>query len=734
VPAYAWVPEKLAAMDVVLALSAAATVFGLALGLTVILSLLRQRRRQSSHSTIKTPIAATVLRTGVGVVLVVGLGWVAILTLMSAIAQSGRWDLPSGTLLETVLTACQFEHSSRDGVDSEHMICPTRLAADDFPQVLQDAVLASEDARFFSHGAIDPRSTLRAAWHWLRGNRQGGSTITQQLARSLLLKKEDSLGRKVSEAVAAVRISALLTRSEILTRYMNAVPHARNMNGFDDPARYYFGVGVQKLDLAEAALLVSMLPEPNNRDPLRNPTVALVKADDALQHMVNQQKITAAEAANAKAELKRRLLRGTLRRGDDAYKRVEYRPYRDLAIREAHASGINLGGDYRLIAFMDPDFQQALVTQVCSITGRHQAAGFFMHPSGEVLATTGSCTYTGEWNRATDSARSIGSTGKLFPLIGIHEMSASLKDQYPTAPIKRPNWPAEPNSRCLARTTVSLGFALAQSCNRPWTEASIRMGPRLSEIVRRFDLTPGAPALIPIGGIHTSPMKLAKAYASLQNRGAIPEARYLIATIGSKGNVIGQPAIKSQRRVMSPSIALAVLHDLRGPVKSGTARAANSLHAMVYGKTGTSSRNEDALFVGLTEDFVGSLWLGYDQPTPMPGVHGGGTPANAFSKLTDFYYLRLAQSRLHGDPTEAVGYWAHLDLRHLALRNQRLFSLVAFGSALLSCLLLSRRRQGHLKVHSRQAFNGNSDSQQQPSPQPHAIHPSAQDDSVDSLI
>jgi penicillin-binding protein 1A len=721
-------------MDPVLGLSAAVTVFGLALGLTVMLSLLRQRRRQSPRSTIKIPIATTALRTLVGLVLVIGVGWVATLTLMSAIAQSGRWELPSGNLLGTALSACQFEHSSRAGVDSEHMICPTRLAADDFPQVLQDAVLTSEDARFFSHGAIDVRSALRAAWHLFRGNRQGGSTITQQLARSILLKKEDSVGRKVVEAVAAIRIAALLTRSEILTRYMNVVPHARNMNGFDDPARYYFGVGVQKLDLAEAALLVSMLPEPNNRDPLKNPTYALVKAVGVLQRMLDQQKITATEAANAEAELKRRLLRGTLRRGHDAYVRVEYRPYRDLAIREAHTSGIKLDGDYRLIIFMDPEFQQTLITQTCSITGNHQAAGFFMRPSGEVLATTGSCTYTGEWNRATDSARSIGSTGKFFPLIGIHEMSASLKDQYPTTPVRRPNWPAEPNSRCLARTTVSLDFALAQSCNRPWTEAAIRLGPRLSEIVRRFDLAPGAPVLVPIGGIHTSPMKLAQAYASLENKGALPEVRYLIATIGSRGNVIGRPAIKSQRRVMSPSIALAVLHDLRGPVKSGTARAANSLHAMVYGKTGTSSRNEDALFVGLTEDFIGSLWVGYDQPTPMPGVHGGGTPANAFSKLTDFYYLRRAQNRLHGDQPEAVGYWAHFDLKHLLLRSQRLISLVAFGSALLTCLLLYRRRQGHLQVHSRQAFNGDNDPQQKPPPppppQPHAMHPSAQDDSV----
>ena len=345
-------------MDPVLGLSAAVTVFGLALGLTVMLSLLRQRRRQSPRSTIKIPIATAALRTVVGLVLVIGVGWVATLTLMSAIAQSGRWELPSGNLLGTALSACQFEHSSRGGVDSEHMICPTRLAADDFPQVLQDAVLTSEDARFFSHGAIDVRSALRAAWHLFRGNRQGGSTITQQLARSILLKKEDSVGRKVVEAVAAIRIAALLTRSEILTRYMNVVPHARNMNGFDDPARYYFGVGVQKLDLAEAALLVSMLPEPNNRDPLKNPTYALVKAVGVLQRMLDQQKITATEAANAEAELKRRLLRGTLRRGHDAYVRVEYRPYRDLAIREAHTSGIKLDGDYRLIVFMDPEFQQ----------------------------------------------------------------------------------------------------------------------------------------------------------------------------------------------------------------------------------------------------------------------------------------------------------------------------------------------------------------------------------------
>ncbi|GAG38745.1 unnamed protein product, partial [marine sediment metagenome] len=245
--------------------------------------------------------------------------------------------------------------------------------------------------------------------------------------------------------------------------------------------------------------------------------------------------------------------------------------------------------------------------------------------SGEVLAVAGSCTYSGEWNRATDIKRSIGSTGKLFPLIGVHEAGVSLDQRVSTRPLRGRDWPAEPNSRCVARGTVTLEFALAQSCNRPWTEMAMWLGPKLTDIVARFDMGPPvSPALVPIGGVQTSPMKLARSYAALKNDGVLPQVRYLATAIGPKGNILGIVQAKLQPRVMSRATALAILDDLRGPVKRGTARAANSIHALVYGKTGTSSRNEDALFVGLTERFAGSLWLGYDLPQPMPGEHGGG--------------------------------------------------------------------------------------------------------------
>jgi penicillin-binding protein 1A len=632
---------------------------------------------------------APALRVAVGTILIAVLIRSSILLLVGLAAQSDRWHLPNGELLEAILSSCQVEHSRRAGIDAEHMICPARLAAHEFPRALRDAVIASEDERFFSHGAVDFRSSMRAAWYSMSGDRQGGSTITQQLARSLLLRKEDSFERKVLEAVAAIRIFAILSRDEILTRYLNAVPHARNMSGFDEPAHHYFGVGVQDLTLAEAALLVGMLPEPNNRDPFKAPADAFDAAVGVLQRMHQQHKITADQAAGAEQELRRRVLGGNLRRGDKTYARIEYRPYRDLAMREAQANGIALPGDYRLIVYLDAAFQQTLMAQICAIAGPHQAAGFFMRPSGEVLATAGSCRYTGAWNRAADIARSIGSTGKLFPLIGAHEAGISLKYPVSTRPLRRPNWPAEPNSRCLARSKVRLDFALTYSCNRPWAEMAVRMGPRLDGIIERFDLAaPKSAALVPLGGINTSPLKLTRAYAALRNGGVLPPVRFLRAAIGPKGNVIGMPAAKAERRAMSQATAAAVLQDLRGPVRRGTARAANSVHALVYGKTGTSSRNMDALFVGLTQDFVGSIWLGHDRPSPMQGVHGGGAPAQAFARLTDFYYLRLAEARFRQHREEiASGEWGKL--RSLAPREPTIRNLAVLGSMGMSCWLLA---------------------------------------------
>jgi penicillin-binding protein 1A len=247
------------------------------------------------------------------------------------------------------------------------------------------------------------------------------------------------------------------------------------------------------------------------------------------------------------------------------------------------------------------------------------------------------------------------------------------------------------------------------------------LGPRVTDIVKRFGITPpNAPSLVPIGGVQTSPMKLAQAYASLENDGMLPHVRFLIAAIGPRGNVVGVPAAKDGPRVMSTATASSVLQALRGPVKRGTARAANSPHALVYGKTGTSSRNEDALFVGLTEGFVGSIWLGYDRPSPMPGIHGGGTPAKAFSKLTDFYYVRLAQARF-AESDEELGGAAWGRLKTFAARQPGIIAITTLGSLVMLCFLLPalfRRRELPASAPSPEPPQGDRGLQPQPYQQP----------------
>ena len=337
---------------------------------------------------------------------------------------------------------------------------------------------------------------------------------------------------------------------------------------------------------------------------------------------------------------------------------------------------------------IDAEFQSRLAAQICAIAGKHQSAGFFMRPSGEVLAVSGSCNYSGEWNRATDIVRSIGSTGKLFPLIGVREASMSMRELVSTRPLRRPDWPSEVNSRCLNKRAVSLDFALTQSCNRPWTEIAMRLGQRLNDIVKRFEIAPpGTPALVPIGGIQTSPMKLTQAYGALENDGILPQVSSSLPSSVQKATSSAVPPIKEMPRVMSPRTASAVLQDLRGPVKQGTARSANSVHALVYGKTGTSSRNEDALFVGLTRDFVGSFWLGYDRPAPMPGVHGGGGPAKAFAAMTDFHYLRLARAEFIAkrEPKDVWREWKRI------VPPEPLRSALVFGAVATMCLALAKK-------------------------------------------
>lgn len=607
-------------------------------------------------------------------------------SLADGIANSPAWGLPDQNLTLATLRHCQIEHSVGPG-GTDTLLCPQAVPASGFSDWLRRTVIASEDRSFFLHGAVDFHGAVRAGRDLLSGTREGASTITQQLARILFLDRDQPF-RKAFEAAMAQRIFDVARQDEILNAYLNVAVLPRNIRGFDEAARYYFGVSGKDLNLAESALLVGMLPRPAARDisTSKEPAKAASRRREALaaatriiDAMVSEGSATPAQAKSAVAELTRRLGHSALRRGSLQPLAVEFRPYRDMAVATARASHVPLGDNYRLLIDMDPALQAGVVKATALMAAGHQGAGIVMQPDGAVLAVSGAGTYAGTFNRAVEITRSVGSTAKLLPLIAATEGGTTLNSTLPAQPSTQNGWPREDDPACSV-SKMPLATALAHSCNRPFVRLTAKYSARVRALAESFGFdVPSDLLTLPVGGLETCPAQLAAAYATLPNLGVKPVPQYLIAAFGPNGGVLPSspaaaqsPCVKQSANTdatgdptsvapaddgaetpapMSPATAARVLADLRIPVKSGTATAANSSYVTVYGKTGTSNDSKDSVFAGIVQGgFVGVFWLGDDQPTAIAGAHGGGAPAAAFRQVVDGYYGKGTPAAAPADP------------------------------------------------------------------------------------
>jgi len=666
----------------------------------IVIALLLTRRRRSVEggaATRPSGLRRLIVLSAVGGVVALKL---LLPFLVDEVANSPVWGLPDKTLTRQTLTHCQIDHTG----GSDVLLCPAALQPQGFSDALRRTVIASEDRNFFYHDAVDIHGAARAGRDLLSGTREGASTLTQQLARVLFLERDQPL-RKAFEAVMAQRIFDVATQDEILNAYLNVATLPRNMHGFDAAGRFYFGVAGSQLNLAESALLVGMLPLPAGRDIAVTAERTKLASrrreaqEAAIRILTGMQDAgfaTPKEVKAAIAEVKARLARGSLRRGGQQLQPIEFRPYRDAALASAKAAGLPLGGSYRLVIEMDPALQAGVVGATSRMAGSHQGAGILMQPSGEVLAISGSGTYQGTWNRALEIGRSVGSAAKVLPLIAATEAGATPTTQLAAGPLRSDGWPREPDGACIA-TSLPLATAIAHSCNRPFVRLTARYQSRVEQLLADF----GLPAMqdlsqLAVGGLETSPAKLAVVYATIANRGARPTPGYVIGAFGPNGNVLSPAARPSPAgdgpqdgAVLTPPVAAKVLADLRIPVKSGTATAANSSLVTVYGKTGTSNDSKDSVFAGIVQGgFVGVFWLGDDQPLAIAGAHGGGAPAVAFREVVDGYYS--------ANPVAAPDSGASLFRWQMVVRNLIQWA-AAFGfSALVANWTvreLIRRRQ-----------------------------------------
>ena len=514
-----------------------------------------------------------------------------------------------------------------------------------YPGVLIDALLSSEDSRFWWHPGVDPVGTARALLTNLVGRRvlQGGSTLTQQLARSLYpdeVGEGETLERKWRELLVALQLEARFSKRDLLLSYLNRVYLGVGW-GFEDAARHYFGKPAKDLKLEEAALLVGLLPSPNGYDPCFDPQAALHSRNQVLSKMADNGRISADRARSARRspiQLSPQACRASQQRRGAPFYSDQVR--RDLE----RLVGVDVAteGNFLIDTHLDPQLQavveRTLRQRLNSSKGLGVGEGAVVvldSRNAGILAIAGGRDYRqSQFNRASMALRQPGSTFKLSSYLLALEQGARPGDPVSCAPLE---WRGQRFASGCAGS-LSLRQALATSSNTAALRLARRVG--LESLVRKArDLGITTPlAAVPglaLGQSEVTLLELTSAYAAVANNGLWhppTTVRRLTDAETCKGQspvrcrqnaAAGQATSNPGRQVVKPATAEAMQRLLRAVVRSGTGQAAY-LGGQEGGKTGTTNDARDLLFIGYEprRHWVIGIWLGNDDNSPTRASSG----------------------------------------------------------------------------------------------------------------
>jgi penicillin-binding protein 1A len=496
---------------------------------------------------------------------------------------------------------------------------------------LPQAVIATEDRRFHSHFGIDPIGMMRAAVVDLRARHivQGGSTITQQLAKILFLTPERSLSRKIRETLLALWLERRFAKDQILEIYLNRVYLGAGTYGVDAAAHRYFGKSAAKLTLFESAVIAGLLKAPTRFSPANGRDKAVARAAQVLDNMVGAGFISTADAIAAERQGSALAVVG----------RPGSRYFADWVadqIREFAGAGDR---DVTIRTTLDPRLQAAAEAAIADVLVRSgaknavsQGALVALSPDGAVRAMVGGRDYgQSQFNRATQAQRQPGSAFKPFVYLAGLEAGLRPSDHFLDAPIRVGDWqPHNYTNRYQGDMTMAEG--LAQSINTIAVQVAERAGiARVIATANRLGITSdlAKDASIALGTNEVNLLELVSAYAPFSN-GGIGVLAYGISEIrDSEGRAVYRRAGSGPGPVVAPELVGMMTDMLTGVVGHGTGKAA-ALPRPVAGKTGTTQEYRDAWFIGYTADLIAGVWLGNDDNTPMNRVTGGSLPALAW--------------------------------------------------------------------------------------------------------
>ena len=504
----------------------------------------------------------------------------------------------------------------------------------DLPAHVPAAFIAIEDRRFRDHMGLDLIGMLRAMVVNVTAGRvvQGGSTLSQQLAKNLFLTPERSLRRKVQEALLALWLEQRFTKDELLTIYLNRVYLGAGTYGVDAAARLYFGVPARRLTPGQAAVIAGLPRAPSRYNPRVNPSAAVHRAVEVLGAMVETGAISAAvamteaehitfpQAPSRDAGWFADWVRDGI--GDRA-------PTADLLLRTTLDSRLQAAVETRLEAMLASQGRAAGVSQGAVVA--IEAA------SGAVRAMAGGRDYrTSPFNRAAQARRQPGSAFKPFVYLAAIEAGARPEDLVSDAPINLGGW-SPGNGNWRMRGEITIEDALAHSVNTAAVRVMQRGGGArpVAAVAQRLGIPGPLPrdASIALGTAEVTLLDLVTAYAPFANGGR-RVAPFGVAEARAEGRPIAWlPPAPAQ--VITAGAAEAMRRMLAATVARGTGRAAAVPGLAVAGKTGTTQDNRDAWFIGIAGGLVMGIWLGNDDATPMDGVAGGGLPARLFRDILE---------------------------------------------------------------------------------------------------
>ncbi len=541
-------------------------------------------------------------------------------------------DMPDLSNLESKGRRASIVFESYDGknIATYGDLFKEIVTVDELPKYIGDAVVAIEDRRFYQHGGVDFFGILRAMFKNLVSGRivQGGSTLTQQLAKNLFLSPSRSLKRKVQELVLALCLEKKFSKKQILSIYLNRVYFGSGAYGIDAAAYKFFGKRAKKLSLFEAAKLAGTLKSPTKYSPFFNKEHSDKRTALVLSCMKKEKFITKEEEEEAIQEIHRS---HTVTQSMD-----ENRYFTDWIMD--HLEDVIKISDEDLVirTTLDSRLQKNAIYIIRKAlkeegfkNNANQMALVAIDKIGAVRAMVGGHTYSeSQFNRAL-ALRSFGSAFKYFVYLSALEHGSDIYDMISDMPVRIGNWSPK-NYKYKSVGHITLLQAFTKSVNTCTIRLAQKVGmPAIIQKAHNLGITSDlnnnfATAL---GGSGTNLLEMTAAYGATMNNGELIKPFGIISIKNQKGKILYRAPQKTRKLVIAPDICEKMKIMLKDIIENGTGKRAK-MPVVCYGKTGTSNDSRDASFIGFSRPLVTGVWIGNDDNSPMHNsMTGGKIPA-----------------------------------------------------------------------------------------------------------